>query len=104
MEIVIDTSAACKNKNGEFDFNLKNQLKKSAVSIVSNIAEGFERETNNEYLRFLYYSKGSAGELRCHFRVASRLGFIALEESKIIELKIEKLSRMISNLIKVIKL
>ena len=46
------------------DFGLKDQLQRAALSISNNIAEGFERETKKELIRFLYFSKGSAGECR----------------------------------------
>ena len=46
------------------DYALRNQIVKAAISVPSNIAEGFERETDQEFIRFLYISKGSAGEAR----------------------------------------
>jgi four helix bundle protein len=53
-------------KKGEFskDFGLSNQIRKAAVSIMSNIAEGFERGGNHEFVQFLYIAKGSCGEVR----------------------------------------
>jgi len=52
------------SKTFQKDYGLKDQVQKSAVSIPSNISEGFERETNAEFIRFLYIAKGSCGELR----------------------------------------
>jgi four helix bundle protein len=52
------------------DFYLVNQIRKSAVSIVSNIAEGVERDGNKELINFLYIAKGSCGELRCQLYIA----------------------------------
>lgn len=46
------------------DFGLKDQIRRSAVSIPCNISEGYERKSNTEFIRFLYISKGSAGEVR----------------------------------------
>ena len=47
------------------DFGLRDQIRRAAVSILSNIAEGFERGGDREFLRFLAIAKGSAGELSC---------------------------------------
>ncbi len=46
------------------DFGLKDQLQRASVSIMNNIAEGFERQSRAEFIKFLYYSKGSVGEIR----------------------------------------
>ena len=46
------------------EFSLKDQMQRAAVSILSNISEGFERDSNKEFLTFLSYAKGSCGELR----------------------------------------
>ena len=53
---------------GEFakDFGLRGQIQRAAVSITSNIAEGFERGGNKEFVQFLSHAKGSAGEVRSH--------------------------------------
>jgi four helix bundle protein len=50
-------------------FGLRNQLERAAVSVSNNIAEGFERGSNNELLAFLYIARGSAGEVRSMLRV-----------------------------------
>jgi len=52
--------------------DLKNQIERAAVSISNNIAEGFERGTNNDLIYFLYISKGSAGECRSMLRICER--------------------------------
>jgi four helix bundle protein len=52
--------------------DLKNQLERAAVSISNNIAEGFERGTNNDLIHFLYISKGSSGECRSMLRICER--------------------------------
>jgi len=77
------------SKGGEFarDFALKDQIRRAAISVTSNIAEGFERGGNREFLQFLSNSKGSCGEVRDQLYVALDEGYIsegefsALQES-----------------------
>ncbi len=63
---------------GEFgrDFGLRDQIRRAAVSIMSNIAEGFERGGDKEFRQFLALSKGSAGEVRSQLYVALHIGYI----------------------------
>jgi four helix bundle protein len=63
--------------NFKKDFGLKDQIQRAAVSIMNNIAEGFERNNNNEFIRFLKYSKGSAGEVRSMLYIALDLNYIS---------------------------
>lgn len=59
------------------DYGLKDQIQRASVSIMNNIAEGFERNNNKEYTKYLGYSKGSAGEVRSMLCVALDLGYIS---------------------------
>jgi four helix bundle protein len=58
------------------DFGLKEQIQRAAVSVASNIAEGFERKTNKDFVKFLYYAKGSTGEIRTQLHIARDLGYL----------------------------
>ena len=58
------------------DFGLKDQLTRSAVSIPSNIAEGAERDSRQEYIRFIHIAKGSAAELRTQLYIAGEIGLL----------------------------
>ncbi len=76
---------------------LRDQLERAALSISNNIAEGFERGTNNELLAFLYIARGSAGEVRSMLRILESWEKIAEKKSHITELrnKIESISRQL---------
>ena len=58
------------------DFGFKDQIQRAAISIMNNIAEGFERNNNKEFIIFLKYSKGSAGEIRSMLYVALDLDYV----------------------------
>jgi four helix bundle protein len=81
------------------DYDLKRQMNRAALSIASNIAEGAERNTVPEYIRFLRIAKGSAAELRTQFYIADKIGLISHDISvqKIRELK--EISSMLQGLI-----
>ena len=62
------------------DYGLKDQIQRAAVSVPSNIAEGFERDGNKEFAKFLYIAKGSVGEVRSQMYNAADLGYVTDEE------------------------
>jgi len=97
VEFAKDIYLITEKKGLKNDFGLKNQMRDSAVSISSNIAEGFERRSRKEYLNFLDITKGSAGEIRSQLFVAFEIGY--LEKSELDELreKAKFLSGSISN-------
>lgn len=93
------------NTNPEIakDFGLKGQLQRAAISISNNIAEGFERETKKELIRFLYFAKGSAGECRNMFNFLQLLENV--NEEIILDFKndITEISQQLGNYIKYLK-
>jgi four helix bundle protein len=93
------------SNSGKFnqDFGLKDQVRRAAVSIASNIAEGKERETVAEFIRYLYVAKGSAGELKTQLLIAQDIGYVDQECSSDLRMKVENLSAMIGALIKRLK-
>ncbi|RPJ27029.1 MAG: four helix bundle protein [Chloroflexi bacterium] len=62
------------------DFGLRDQMRRASISVMSNIAEGFESQTQALFIRFLGIAKGSAGELRAQLYIASEQGYITCEE------------------------
>ena len=90
---------------GEFsrDFGLRDQMRRAAVSIVSNIAEGFERDGDKEFVQFLFVAKGSCAELRSQLYSAHDGRYVTDEEfSELFGATLE-VSRMISGLIKYLR-
>lgn len=90
------------NDKFRMDFGFKDQIQRASVSIMNNIAEGFERDNNKEFIKFLIYSKSSAGEVRSLIYLAFDLKYISHEEFiKIIEHSIDiikQISKFISYL------
>jgi four helix bundle protein len=82
------------------DYDLKNQMRSAAVSIMSNIAEGFERGSDKDFARFLYIAKASCGEIRSQLYVSFDRKYITLEEFKAATEKAVFTSKRISGLIK----
>jgi len=81
------------------DYGLKDQMTRAAVSIASNIAEGYERGSNKEFVRFVNIAKGSAAELRTQLYIAEQIGVLGrdsrmglIEETKIIGRMLQKLA------------
>ena len=85
------------------DYGLVDQMRRSAVSILSNIAEGFERETDAEFIRSLYIAKGSCGELRAQAMVVLDQKHWPPEVFAEVEDSCRRLSAGLSNLIRYLK-
>jgi len=89
-------------RKGDFarDFSLKDQIRRAAVSIMSNIAEGFPRQTDKEFIQFLYIAKGSVSETQGQLYVAFDLGYVEVQEfNKAYELSSE-VARLLTGLIR----
>ena len=110
LEIFQSARNICKEvylitKEGEFnkDSRFVQQIHASAGSVMDNIAEGFEREGNKEFVNFLYIAKGSCGEVRSQIIRASDVGFIDKETATKLYNECLSLSKSISAFIKSIK-
>ncbi|KKP69176.1 MAG: hypothetical protein UR66_C0001G0058 [Candidatus Moranbacteria bacterium GW2011_GWE1_35_17] len=85
------------------DYAFRDQIQRASVSIMNNIAEGYERMDNKEFAKFLYIAKGSCGEVRSMLHLALDLGYIS---EKTFNLNLERtleISRMLSGFIKKLK-
>ena len=80
-------------------YSLTAQIKRSAISIPSNIAEGSARESNKEYIRFLYIALGSLAELDTQLQIANDLEFIKSDEYQKLSIKLNEIGKMLSGLI-----
>lgn len=100
MEVINEIYKLSKTFPKEEIYGLASQMRRAAVSIASNIAEGFNRYHNKEYRQFLYISLGSCAEVETQIEVSLLLGYITQDvRDKIIE-KLDHESRMLRNLIK----
>jgi four helix bundle protein len=77
------------------DFALRDQIRRAVISISSNIVEGFEKNNNNEFCRFLRISKGSSGEVKNQLYIAKQVGYISNTELEELLLKLDKLAKQI---------
>lgn len=82
------------------DFGFKSQIERASVSIMNNIAEGFERRTNKEFKNFLYIAKGSCGEVRSMLYLALRLNYVDKEKFNCDYVLSVEISRLLAGLIK----
>lgn len=94
------------SKEGEFakDFSLKNQMRRCSISIISNISEGFDRESKLQFIYFLKIAKGSCAELRAQLHVALGQKYIDTKIFNDLYSKCEEVSRMISGFINYLRI
>jgi four helix bundle protein len=88
-------------EQGKFakDYGLKNQIQRASVSVMSNIAEGFESRMQAQFIEYLGRSKASAGEVRCQLYIALDLNYLTEEHFKGVFNLVDKSSRQIARFI-----
>lgn len=85
------------------DFGFRDQICRASVSVMNNIAEGFERKSDSEFKHFLFIAKGSCGEVRSMLYLAVELNYVNKEEYSYLIGLSNEVSKMISGLIKTLK-
>ncbi len=85
------------------DDGFRDQIERAAVSILSNIAEGFERGTRQEFLNYLFIAKGSAGEVRAQLYAALDIGYVNMETFKYLSNLATQCSRLLASFIEKVK-
>jgi len=85
------------------DLSFRSQIERASVSIMNNIAEGFERYSKKDFIHFLYISKGSAGEVRSMSILGFELDYLKKEDFDYINNQSTEISKILSGLIKSLK-
>ncbi len=99
MELVTKVYEATRAFPPAERFGLADQMRRAAVSVPSNIAEGAARKSGREFTHFLYTARGSLSELDTQLEIASRLGFVKSDMVTEIQACLDKTSRLLSGLI-----
>lgn len=99
-ELVLDVYKLTQKFPNEEKFGLTDQIKRSAISISSNIAEGFGRNTNKDKFHFLIMARGSSNELLSQLLISKDLGFVDGEIVSSLEMQINEIQKILSALIK----
>jgi four helix bundle protein len=99
MVLVKEIYILTKNFPKDEMFGLTSQIKRAAVSIPSNIAEGYLRISRKEYIRFLHMAYGSAAEVQTQIKIVEMLSFCDKEKTQIILLKVKEVLMMLNGLL-----
>jgi len=99
LDLTEEIYAITKKQAFSNDFGLRNQIQRAAVSVPSNIAEGEDRGTDKEAIRFLNIAKGSAAEVITQLYIAKKVGYINAEELSHLVNKTERIRASLKKLI-----
>jgi four helix bundle protein len=100
-ELAVDIYKITNSGKFQRDFGLRDQIRRSAVSIASNIAEGDERDTNKEAVRFFHIAKGSLAELSTQLQIAFEVGYFDEVLFSDLNIRLLELGKMLGSIIKV---
>jgi four helix bundle protein len=99
-ELVLEIYSLCKKFPADERFALTDQMRRAAISIISNIAEGFSRSSSKDKAHFYAMAKGSLTEIYSQILISKDLRYISENESVIVLEKVSECIRLISGLIK----
>ncbi len=99
LKITKDIYDLTNRKEFSKDFSLRDQIRRAIISVSSNIVEGFEKNNNNEFIRFLKIAKGSVGEVRNQLYIALAVDYITEQEFDKINKELEDLANQIGGFI-----
>lgn len=102
-QLTKEVYSTSKQETFKKDYSLTDQVRRAATSIMANIAEGFSRQGDREFVQFLFISKSSASELQSHLYVALDQDYIDSTRFKMLYDQLEVIQKRISTLIKYLK-
>ncbi|MEP7133056.1 MAG: four helix bundle protein [Acidobacteriota bacterium] len=99
-QLAVDLYRISQDFPAEEKFGLTSQIRRAAVSIPANVAEGAARKSKKEFARFLAIARGSSAELRVLLEIADQIGFLTKERSELLFPRLDRISAMLSGLIR----
>lgn len=99
-ELTLEIYKITKDYPKHEQFGLISQIRRSSLSIVANIAEGYERQHRKEYIQFLTVARGSLGEVETYLLFSKDLGYLSIEKYNMIDNKRQEVARLLNGLIK----
>jgi four helix bundle protein len=103
MELTVEVYKIIKKLPKEETYSLCDQMKRSAVSIPSNIAEGHERGTNKEFIYFLTIARGSRAELETQLQICIKVGYLSEQDISVSMSLLKEIGSMLTALISKLK-
>ncbi len=100
IELAVETYDVTRAFPAEEKYNLTSQMRRAAVSVASNIAEGAARRTKKEFIQYLHVAQGSISELDTQLEIAYRLAYVTEERMASMGALMEKIDKMLTGLIK----